>query len=197
MASVLPGEAQDPSPQLRSYSLLLRGKRFTRLIVEIPEQLEIAGTKQPGVLLEWEDLQRMKYSWRAAQEALRLYPPVQGTFREAIKDFTYDGFTIPTGWKIYWNVNSTHKKSEHFNDPEQFDPSRFEGAGPRPYTFVPFGGGRRMCPGIDFARMEILIFLHNIVKNFKWDLLDPNEKVVVDPIPIPVSGLPVKLLPHE
>jgi len=161
------------------------------------EQLDIAGSKAAGRLLEWEDLQRMKYSWRVAQEALRLCPAVQGSFRKAIKDFTYGGFTIPKGWKMYWTVNSTHQKSEYFSNPEKFDPSRFEGEGPPPYTFVPFGGGPRMCPGNEFSRMEILVFLHNVVKNFKWKLVNPNEKVIVDPMPVPVNGLPIKLYLHE
>jgi len=161
------------------------------------EQLNIAGSKEAGQLLEWEDLQRMKYSWRVAQEALRLFPAAQGSFRKAIKEFIYDGFTIPKGWKLHWTVNSTHQKSEYFSNPEKFDPSRFEGEGPPPYTFVPFGGGPRMCPGNEFARMEILIFLHNIVKNFNWNLVNPLEKVIVDPMPAPVNGLPIKLVPHD
>jgi len=98
---------------------------------------------------------------------------------------------------MYWTVNSTHQNSEYFSNPEQFDPSRFEGAGPPPYTFIPFAGGPRMCPGNEFARMEILVFLHNIVKNFKWSLVNPGEKVIVDPMPAPVNGLPIKLVPHD
>eukprot|EP00253_Pinus_taeda_P004925 PITA_04925 len=78
----------------------------------LTEQLDIAGSKEAGQLLEWEDLQRMKYSWRVAQEALRLVPAVQGGFRKAIKDLIYEGFTIPKGWKMYWTVNSTHQNSD-------------------------------------------------------------------------------------
>ena len=49
--------------------------------------------------------------------------------------------------KIYWTPHSTHKNPEYFPDPEKFDPSRFEGNGPAPCTFVPFVGGPRVCPG--------------------------------------------------
>eukprot|EP01018_Ginkgo_biloba_P037905 Gb_10758 [translate_table: standard] len=162
----------------------------------LKEQLEIAGSKPAGQFMEWEDLQKMKYSWRVVQESLRMMPPVQGTFRKAMTEFTYGGFTIPEGWRIYWTVNSMHRKAKYFENPEKFDPSRFEGAGPAPYTFVPFGGGPRMCPGNEFARMEILVFFHNIVKIFKWNLVDPEEKVTVDPMPAPVHGLPIKLQSH-
>ncbi|KAL6192266.1 hypothetical protein ACLB2K_038651 [Fragaria x ananassa] len=161
------------------------------------EQMEIADSKPPGELLNWDDLQKMKYSWNVAQEVLRVAPPLQGAFREALQDFVFNGFTIPKGWKLYWSANSTHKNAAVFPEPYKFDPTRFEGNGPAPYTFVPFGGGPRMCPGKEYARLEILVFMHNLVRRFKWEAVIPDEKVVIDPMPMPEKGLPVRLFPHK
>ncbi|KAL9159054.1 hypothetical protein ABFS82_08G109600 [Erythranthe guttata] len=162
------------------------------------EQMEILKSKAPGDSLNWEDLQKMKYSWNVACEVMRLATPVPGTFREAIADFSYKGYSIPKGFKLYWSATATHKNPEFFPEPEKFDPSRFQGAGPAPYTFVPFGGGPRMCPGLEYARFEILVFMHHLVKRFKFEKMIPNDgKFVVDPMPIPAKGLPIRLIPHE
>ncbi|KAM7477448.1 hypothetical protein LguiA_025661 [Lonicera macranthoides] len=161
------------------------------------EQMEIGKKKSPCELLNWDDIQKMKYSWNVVCEILRLAPPLQGTFKEALTDFMYTGFTIPKGWKIYWSINSTHRNPEFFPDPLKFDPSRFDGSGPAPYTFVPFGGGPRMCPGKEYARLEILVFMHHLVKRFKWEKVIPNEKIIVNPMPILEKGLPVRLYPHK
>ncbi|KAI3814752.1 hypothetical protein L1987_14396 [Smallanthus sonchifolius] len=161
------------------------------------EQMEIAKSKAPGELLNWEDLSKMKYSWKVACEVMRLVPPVQGAFREAITDFMYNGYSIPKGWKLYWSANSTHKNHQFFPEPEKFDPSRFEGNGPAPYTFVPFGGGPHMCPGKEYARLEILVFIHHLVRRFKWEKIIPDEQIVFNPMPSPAKGLPIRIYPHK
>ncbi|KAL0365818.1 UNVERIFIED_CONTAM: Beta-amyrin 28-monooxygenase [Sesamum radiatum] len=138
----------------------------------LKEQLEIAKSKRPDELLTWEDIDKMKYSWNVARESFSLTPPGQGAFRETTKEFMYAGFTIPKGWKIY-------------------------GSGPPPYMFVPFGGEARMCPGKEYAKLEVLVFMHNVVRRFKLEKAIPNEKAVFHASPAPVHGLPVRLHPHE
>ncbi|XP_030945095.1 beta-amyrin 28-monooxygenase-like [Quercus lobata] len=160
------------------------------------EQMGIAISKGPNDLLNWDDISKMKYSWNVALESMRLTPPTQGTFREVVNDFTYTNFTIPKGWKTFWTPYSTHKNPKYFQDPEKFNPSRFEGNGPEPYTFVPFGGGPRMCPGREYARLEILVFMHNVVTRFKWEKAILDEKLSFNISPIPVNGLPIYLKPH-
>lgn len=54
-----------------------------------------------------------------------------------------------------------------------------------------------MCPGKEHARLEIFGCLHNLVKKFRWEKLLPKERIIVDPMPIPSKGLPIRLHPHE
>ncbi|PHT91171.1 Dammarenediol 12-hydroxylase [Capsicum annuum] len=106
----------------------------------LKEQMGIDNSKTANDLLNWEDLRKMRYSWNVASEVLRLAPPVHGTFREAIEDITYDGYVIPKGWKLHWIADDTHRNQQYFQNPDKFDPMRFQGNGPTPYTFVPYGG---------------------------------------------------------
>ncbi|XP_024544027.1 cytochrome P450 716B1 [Selaginella moellendorffii] len=107
---------------------------------------------------------------------LRLVPPVLGNTRIAITQMTIEGFTVPKDWRFMWSVFRSNRRSAFFPDPDKFDPERFDGSsGLIPYTYVPFGGGPRICPGNEFAKMLLRVFLHHLLTQFQWALLDPNE----------------------
>jgi cytochrome P450 len=66
----------------------------------LPEHVDIKSNKIPGENLTLEDMKKMKYTWQVARESMRLFPPIFGSFRKAIADIEYEGFTIPRGWKV-------------------------------------------------------------------------------------------------
>ncbi|XP_031257276.1 beta-amyrin 28-monooxygenase-like [Pistacia vera] len=164
----------------------------------LAEQKEVAASQKPGELLNWDDMQKMKYSWNVVCEVMRLTPTIRGTFREVMTDFTYAGYTVPKGWKLYWTVDSTNMNPKHFPDPEKFDPSRYDEKNNLPtYAFTPFGVGPRSCPAKEYSRMAVLTFIHNVVKKFKWEMAIPDEKITGDMMPSPEQGLLIRLYHHQ
>jgi cytochrome P450 len=142
----------------------------------------------------------MKLTWRVAQETLRMVPPVFGSFRRALEDVELDGgYVIPKGWQVFWAPCVTHMDPAIYHDPDKFDPSRFDAqaaaSAPPPYSFVAFGGGPRICPGMELARVETLVTMHYLVRHFRWRLCCGGEEntFVRDPLPSPANGLPVEL----
>ncbi|KAK1304833.1 hypothetical protein QJS10_CPB11g01679 [Acorus calamus] len=95
---------------------------------------------------------------------------------------------------VQW-VTLTHMDETAFPEPEKFDPSRFEGATKSfpPYMYVPFGGGQRVCPGNDYARVSLSLIVHHLVTNFRWSMLIPNEPIVRIPFADPAMNLPIKI----
>lgn len=163
----------------------------------LQEQEEIAKGKLLGETLTWEDLSKMKYTWRVAMETLRRFSPIFGGFRKTAADIEYGGYIIPKGWQIFWVSSMTHMDNNIFPEPSKFDPSRFENpASTPPYCFVPFGGGARICPGYEFARVETLVAIHYLVTKFSWKLLSDNS-FSRDPMPTPSQGLLVELCPRK
>ncbi|KAL2973052.1 hypothetical protein AAZX31_14G026600 [Glycine max] len=112
----------------------------------------------------------------------------------AITDIEYEGFIIPSGWKVLWTTYGTHYNEEYFKDPMSFNPSRFEEGIPQ-YAFIPFGGRPRACAGYQLAKLNILIFVHYVVTQYEWFLLHPDEPVAMDPLPFPSLGMPIRISP--
>uniref|UniRef100_A0A453Q0F0 Cytochrome P450 716B1 n=1 Tax=Aegilops tauschii subsp. strangulata TaxID=200361 RepID=A0A453Q0F0_AEGTS len=162
----------------------------------VQEHEEIARSKGDGEALAWEDLTKMKLTWRVAQEILRVVPPIFGSFRRALEDVEFDGYLIPKGWQVFWTANVTHMDASIFHEPARFDPSRFENqaasAAP-PCSFVAFRGGPRICPGIEFSRIETLVTMHHLVRQFRWKLCCKENTFVRDPMPSPLRGLPIQI----
>ncbi|XP_049343377.1 cytochrome P450 716B1-like [Solanum verrucosum] len=164
----------------------------------LKEQEEIAQSKSPGESLTWEDLGNMKYTWRVAMETMRMFPPIFGGFRQTVKDIEYGGYLIPKGWQIFLVTAKTHMNSSIFQEPEKFDPARFENtASLPPYNFVPFGGGARICPGYKFAKIETLVTIHYLVTHFTWKLCCTDDFFSRDPTPVPTQGLPIQIIPRK
>ncbi|XP_039130413.1 cytochrome P450 716A1-like [Dioscorea cayenensis subsp. rotundata] len=158
----------------------------------VNEQEEIAKTKAPEEALTWDDLLKMKYTWRVAQEILRTIPPLFGGFRRVIKDVEFGGYLIPKGWQVFWNTSVTHMDESIFKEPEKFNPLRFKKQSEiPPYCFIAFGAGPRICPGYEFAKTETLVAVHYMVTRFKWSLCCKDDTFVRDPMPSPKQGLPV------
>ncbi|KAG8368375.1 hypothetical protein BUALT_Bualt15G0039000 [Buddleja alternifolia] len=124
-------------------------------------------------------------------ESLRMSSIVSFTFREAVVDVEYNGYIIPKGWKVMPLFRNIHHNPEYFNEPQNFDPYRFE-VNPKPNTFVPFGNGAHSCPGNELAKVEMLILIHHLVTKFRWEVVGPQRTVQYSPFPVPHNGLPAR-----
>ena len=96
-------------------------------------------------------------------------------------------------------TNMTHWSPDIFPDPGRFDPARFEDPSAiPPYGFVPFGGGARICPGNEFAKVETLVAVHHIVTRFRWKLAAGFDgSFSRSPMPYPSQGLLIDIEPID
>ncbi|KAK1422608.1 hypothetical protein QVD17_17893 [Tagetes erecta] len=175
--------------------LLATNKSIYSTIIQ--EQQDIASNKASEEALTWDDLTKMKYTWRVATEMMRINPPVTLSFRRAKHDIEYGGYTIPKGWQVLLSASMTHMDDNIFQNPTIFDPNRFEKHAPPPpaFSYVAFGGGPRMCPGIELAKMETLVMMHRLMTTFTWEMIKKDESFKRVPMPEFDQGLLVRVKP--
>jgi retinoid hydroxylase len=144
-----------------------------------------------------ENLKKMTYLDQVMKEVLRLIPPVGGGFRKVIKPFEFNGYFIPQGWSVLYQIPNTHQDTSIYTEPSNFDPERFAPYRAedksKPFANIPFGGGVRECIGKEFAKLEMKLFAALLVRWYDWELLpDQNLNLIAVPTPHPKDGLKVK-----
>jgi len=163
---------------------------FCLLMAQHPEVLERVRNEQQGVAeqpLTLDNLRQMTYLDQVLREVLRLIPPVGGGFRTVLETCAFNGYQIPQGWNVLYQIGPTHQQADLYPQPQTFDPDRFDPqtvASPPKYGYLPFGGGIRECLGKEFARLEMKLFAVLLTRNYQWSLL-PNQDLEMVTVPTP------------
>ncbi|KAL4610920.1 hypothetical protein ACB092_08G087400 [Castanea dentata] len=166
---------------------LARDPEIYKKVLE--EQMDIVKKREGKEdKLTWAEIQKMKYTWQVAQELMRTIPTVFGGFRKALKDTSYAGYAIPKGWQVFWSSDGTHMNNDIFENRKSPIP---------PYAYMAFGGGVHTCIGNEFARVETLTTIHNLVTMYEWSQLNPEEVITRQPMPYPSMHLPIKIKPRR
>jgi cytochrome P450 len=125
------------------------------------------------------DLDKLTYSRMVVEESMRIYPPVHTIVRQALADDELAGRRVPKGSIVLISPWVLHRHRQFWPDPGRFDPERFspQQAAARPrFTYIPFGGGRRICIGSAFAMAEATILLAAIAQRCRLALV-PGHRV--------------------
>jgi cytochrome P450 len=139
-----------------------------------------------GAPLNYGDVPRFEFASQIIQEALRLYPPFWMIDRVAVADDRAGDLVIPQGSMVIVFVYGAHHASRYWPDPERFDPDRFTKANEKlqtPFTYLPFGGGPRGCIGGNYAMLQILMILSELLRTYDFQL-SPGQTIEARPMVI-------------
>ncbi|EEF48740.1 premnaspirodiene oxygenase [Ricinus communis] len=155
-------------------------------------------------------IHELKYLRAVFKETLRLHPPLAMIPRECRQKTKINGYDIYPKTKTLINVYAIGRDPNVWSEPEKFYPERhldspidFRGSN---FELIPFGAGKRICPGMTLAITTVELFLAHLLYYFDWkfvdgmtaDTLDMTEsfgasikrKIDLALVPIPVSPLP-------
>jgi cytochrome P450 len=128
---------------------------------------EVLGGREPKA----EDVDDLPWTKAVLSEAMRLYPPAWTIERDAVESDDIAGVYVPAGSTIAVPPYLIHRNADIWPNPEGFQPERFMGEQQRPrYSYLPFGGGRRICVGAGFAMLEATLVLATISRTHRLDL---------------------------
>ncbi|XP_031257123.1 cytochrome P450 71A6-like [Pistacia vera] len=138
-------------------------------------QNEVRGIVNGKEIIKKEDLDKMHYLKAVLKETLRLHPPIPLLVpRESTKDVKINNYDISAGTTVITNAWAIGRDPNIWDKPEEFRPERFLNNSidfkGHDFELIPFGAGRRGCPGVLFAMSTNEIVLANLVNKFDWSL---------------------------
>ncbi|KAJ8427199.1 hypothetical protein Cgig2_011775 [Carnegiea gigantea] len=153
-------------------------------LLKNPKIMEKTQNEVRGILQFYEkhvvdeaSIKELKYLKQVIKETLRLHPPLPLLVpRESMEQCEICGYKIPTKTRVIVNAWAISKDPKRWLEPERFIPERFEDTlvdyNGTHFELIPFGAGRRICPGIGLALANVELALATLLYHFNWKL--PN-----------------------
>ena len=116
----------------------------------------------------FENIQSMGYLDNFVNEILRLYSPIVAIARQSTKSFTFKNKTFPSGTSFVFPLQAYHLDPANFNNPDEFEPDRWDEIKLNKHSFSPFWMGIRSCIGKNLAIVEIKAILVVLVQHFEF-----------------------------
>ncbi|KAL0543383.1 hypothetical protein IC582_018479 [Cucumis melo] len=167
---MIPGEETVPTAMTLAVKFLGDCPRALAQLME--ENMKLKKEKDgSGEEYTWTDYMSLQFTQNVISETLRMANIVNGVWRKAQKDVKIKDYLIPQGWCVLASFISVHMDEKNYANPHEFDPWRWEEnlSATNNHNFTPFGGGQRLCPGVELTRLEISIFLHHLVTTYRWE----------------------------
>jgi len=135
--------------------------------------------------VEESDLPQLQYLKFVVNETLRLHPPLPLLIpRETMQNCKINGYNVNPKTRVFVNVWAIGRDGDAWENPEEFNPDRFIGSAVdykgHDFQFLPFGAGRRVCPGIQFGAATVELALANLLYSFNWELPPGMNKKDID-----------------
>jgi cytochrome P450 len=160
------------------------------LLSSRPDCLEKVRREFDSVLgdapITYADVPKFEFTTHVIMEALRLYPPFWMVDRMAIADDRVGDLAIPRGSMVIVYVYGAHHAPRYWQNPENFDTERFTKESDKlrtPFTFLPFGAGPRGCIGGNYAMLQILMILSDLLRKYDFQLA-PGQTIEARPMVI-------------